>query len=165
VKRTAGISIPIPLPGMSYFESLWLLCGGPGTTLDAIRQAIERDKTALVEILRSDRPLGKQDRGFIADYLEGKFNRKSGRPKFASIPRNATEREPHLVRAYAQIVMKFKSELRKRGRLYGKADEAVDKVIAYGKNLGLPTPAPEQVRAILRNGGRTRKKSAAKSPE
>jgi hypothetical protein len=69
-----------------------------------------------------------------------------------------------LVRAYAQMVMKFKSELRKSGRLYGRADEAVDKVIAYGKNLGLSTPAPEQVRAYLRNGGKTRKKSAAKSP-
>jgi hypothetical protein len=164
VKTTAPISIPIPLPGQSYLESVWHFCGGPGTTLDAIRQAVEGHRTALAEILRSDRPLSNQDRCFIADYLEGKFNRKSGRPKFASIPRNATEREPHLVRAYAQMVMKFKSELRKRGRLYGRADEAVDKVIAYGKNLGWPTPAPEQVRAYRRNGGKTRKKSAAKSP-
>ena len=163
MKTTAHISIPIPLPGLSYLESVWLFCGGPGKTLDAIRQAVEGDRTTLAEILRSARPLSNQDRCFIADYLEGKFNRKSGRPKFASIPRNAAEREPHLVRLYAEMVMKFKSELRKSGQLYGKADEAVDKVIAYGRNKGLPTPAPEQVRAYLRNGKKTRRKSAAKS--
>src|SRR5262245_30038447 len=55
VKTTAHISIPIPLPGLSYLESVWLFCGGPGTTLDAIRQAVEGDRTALAEILRSDR--------------------------------------------------------------------------------------------------------------
>jgi hypothetical protein len=80
VKTTAHISIPIPLPGLSYLESVWLFCGGPGTTLDAIRQAVEGDRTAIAEILRSDRPLSNQDRSFIADYLEGKFNRKSGGP-------------------------------------------------------------------------------------
>lgn len=149
--KKAGIEIPFPLPGQSYLESAWLFFGAPGTVMDAIRQAVEDDKTALIEIIRSDQELNNTDRRFLADYIEGKFARKAGGQPHATLPRDGKEREKYIVKEYGEMVVRYKEELRKHGRLYGKAAEAVELFIEYGKQQGCPYPNAASVRRYLKN--------------
>jgi hypothetical protein len=77
----------------------------------AIWEAAKYDrKDRLLAYLRSNRPLTAIDRQCLADYLEGKLNRKKGRPRGGGSALN--------VRNVAVMVDHYKAKLREAGKRY-----------------------------------------------
>ena len=100
----------------------------------AIWEAAKYDrKDRLLAYLRSDRPLTAIDRQYLADYLEGKLNRKKGRPRGGRSALN--------VRNVAVMVDHYKAKLREAGKRYQIHEMAVDLALEYHVAHGHQAPA------------------------
>jgi hypothetical protein len=106
-------------------------------------------KQQLLAYLRSDRPLTAEDRAYLADYLEGKFNRKKGRPRGGKAALN--------VRNVAVMVDFYKAKLREAGERYRIHEKAIDYALKYHVSHGHTAPAPETLENYLRRSKRRKK--------
>ena len=116
----------------------------------AIWEAAKYDrKDRLLAYLRSNRPLTAIDRQCLADYLEGKLNRKKGRPRGGRSALN--------VRNVAVMVDHYKAKLREAGKRYQIHKTAVDLALEYHVAHGHQAPARETLENYLRRSKRRKK--------
>ena len=106
-------------------------------------------KELLLAYLRTDKPLTADDRKYLADYLEGKYNRKKGRPAGGKAALN--------LRNVAVLVEQIKAELHKRGEHYRIQDKAVDFALELHSSWGHPPVARETLENHLRRSNRRKK--------
>ena len=91
----------------------------------------------LLAYLRTNKPLTARDRAYLADYLEGKFKRKKGRPPGGDAARN--------LRNVAVMVDVFKAMLRESGKRYRIHNLAVDYALNHHVAHGHRAPTREAV--------------------
>ena len=106
-------------------------------------------KEKLLAYLRSNKPLTAQDRAYLADYLEGKFKRKKGRPPGGEAALN--------VRNVAVLVDYIKAKLREDGKRYRIHDLAVDDALKYHVAHGQQAPTREALENYFRRSKRRKK--------
>jgi hypothetical protein len=106
-------------------------------------------KEKLLAYLRSNKPLTARDRAYLADYLEGKFKRKKGRPPGGDAARN--------LRNVAALVDYIKAMLRESGKRYRIHDLAVDYALNHHVAHGHRAPTREALENYLRRSKRRKK--------
>jgi hypothetical protein len=97
----------------------------------AIEQAVKGDKSLLIMLLRSYRELGRNDRDCIADYLEGRFNRKRGRP------RGIVLTEQRLKRMRAAAVVRIAKQSLKENKERYSHEKIVDRTVEMLSERGV----------------------------
>jgi hypothetical protein len=95
------------------------------TFLAAIDAAIAGDRTRLARFMRDHEPLTVAENRKLADFIEGKLDRKRGRP-----PKRLSHKGNMLLQVAAHEVEDLKNEWRKSGRRYRIHGPAVDEVAA-----------------------------------
>jgi hypothetical protein len=123
----------------------------------AVRLALENHPTALAIIIESHRPLNRREAKCIADYIRGKF--KHGQGRVASSQEGLT-RADELKRAVIETaaqVRESKAYLKEKGlSYYGRADEAIDIVLAYRAKFGrMVVPSKDSVKDELNRSRRS----------
>ena len=106
-------------------------------------------KQRLLAYLRSNRPLTATDRDYLADFLEGKYRRKKGRPRGGKAALN--------VRNVAALVDYIKTKLREAGKRYRIHEMAVDLALEYHVAHGHEAPKREALESYLRRSKRRKK--------
>jgi hypothetical protein len=106
-------------------------------------------KDRLLAYLRSNRPLTATDREYLADYLEGKLNRKKGRPRGGKAALN--------VRNVAVMVDFYRAKFREAGKHYRIHDIAVENALKYHVAHGHKVPKRETLENYLRRSKRRKK--------
>ena len=148
-----------------------LLIYGKFGVVRAIRAAIQGDTALLAQLFRSGRQLSTRERKLLACYVEGRFDRRPGRPRekanrwyYPGDPnaRNAVKRAATLVRllkAEAKSAgFKYKDE---QGR--SVADRVVEVVVEYySQTLRIEVPL-EALHTELKRSRKPLKKSRKNS--
>jgi hypothetical protein len=106
-------------------------------------------KEQLLAYLRSNKPLTAKDRAYLADYLEGKYCRKKGRPPGGKDALN--------LRNVAVMVDFYKTKLREAGKRYRIHDLAVEYALKYHVSHGHKAPARETLENYLRRSKHRKK--------
>ena len=106
-------------------------------------------KDGLLAYLRSNRLLTATDREYLADYLEGKLNRKKGRPRGGRAALN--------VRNVAVMVDLCKAKFREAGKRNRVHEMAVDLALEYHVAHGHKAAARETLENYLRRSKRRKK--------
>jgi hypothetical protein len=118
--------------------------------MSAIWEAAKYDrKELLLAYLRSNKPLTAQDRKYLADYLEGKYRRKKGRPPGGKAALN--------LRNVAVRVNFFKAKLREAGMRYRIHDKAIDYALRDHARFGHPAVSRDTLENHLRRSKRRKK--------
>jgi hypothetical protein len=92
---------------------------------------VKGDKSLLIMLLRSYRELGRNDRDCIADYLEGRFNRKRGRP------RGIVLTEQRLKRMRAAAVVRIAKQSLKENKERYSHEKIVDRTVEMLSERGV----------------------------
>lgn len=106
-------------------------------------------KQKLIAYLRSNRPLTASDRAYLADYLEGKIDRRRGRPR--------DHARAFCLMQLALLVEQNKAKLRRRGERYRIHDKAVDQALKRYSASGYPVVSRETLENYLRRSKRRKK--------
>ena len=106
-------------------------------------------KDRLLAYLRSNRPLTAKDRQCLADYMEGKLNRKKGRPPGGRAALN--------VRNVAVMVDYFKAKFRETGKRYQIHEPAVDLALEFHVAHGHKAPTRNTLENYLRRSKHRKK--------
>ena len=116
----------------------------------AIWEAAKYDrKDRLLAYLRSNRPLTAIDRQCLADYMEGKLDRKKGRPRGGRAALN--------LRNVEVLVDYCKAKFREAGKHYQIHETAVDLALEYHVAHGHQAPTRQALENYLRRSKRRKK--------
>jgi hypothetical protein len=116
-----------------------------------IWELINRGRVApLIAYIRSDKALRPEDRGYLADYLEGKLKRKRGRPIGGL--------ESQKIKFLAGLVRAAKAQLRERGERYRIHNKTIDLVLDVYSVSGKPPVDREKLENYLRRSQRKPRK-------
>ena len=118
--------------------------------MSAIWMAAKKGKMQLlIDYIRSDKPLTAVDRKYLADYLNGNYRRKKGRPRGGNAALNLSN--------VAVMVDYYKAKLREAGKRYRIHDMAVDYALKYHVAHGHKAPPREQLENYLRRSKHRKK--------
>jgi hypothetical protein len=120
--------------------------------------AYERDKQPLLNLLRSDYPLSREEKEYLADFIEGKLKRRRGRPGWRATDELDDPISAAVMRA-AFFVRRFKAVGRENGRSRSGIHEwAINETMELMKKRGFLLPPRERLENYLRRSSRDRKK-------
>jgi hypothetical protein len=131
--------------------------------LDALQRAgFDKEKEPLIRLLRANYPLSAEDKGGLADLLEGKLKRPRGR-RFWRATDELHDPDGAAVRLAAYFVEIFKRFDKEQGKpAKGRPERAIRQATEYLKEKGFRHPKQERLRNRLRRSKKTRKKSSTK---